>query len=74
MVGRNFWAVKGEGGWIVREEGLPDKTTNHTSEEEAWKAAQERAAECHGEAFLQDDDGTVADRRWFGEQPRDIKI
>lgn len=74
MVGRNFWAVKMEDGWIVREEGLPDQTTRHSSEEDAWKAAQERASECHGEAFLQDDDGTIAERKWFGQQPRDIKI
>jgi hypothetical protein len=74
MVGRNFWAVPMEGGWIVREEGLPDKTSRHGSEEEAWAAARERAAECKGEAFLQDPDGAIAQREWFGELPRDIKI
>lgn len=74
MVGRNFWAVKLEDGWIVREEGLPDQTTKHPGEVEAWAAARERAASCKGEAFLQGEDGTIAEREWFGELPRDIKI
>ena len=74
MVGRNFWAVHMEDGWIVREEGLPDRTTSHKSEQEAWEAAKERAASCKGEAFLQDADGTIASREWYGELPRDIKI
>ena len=74
MVGRNFWAVKLEDGWIVREEGLPDRTSRHGSGDEAWEAARERASECKGEAFYQDEDGTIARREWFGELPRDIKI
>ena len=74
MVGRNFWAVKGEGGWIVKEEGLPDQTTAHASEEEAWAAAKARAAELKGEAFLADENGEICGREWFGELPRDIKI
>jgi len=74
MVGRNFWAVKLEDGWIVREEGLPDATTKHGSEAEAWTAANERAASCKGEAFLQGEDGAIAQRQWHGELPRDIKI
>ena len=73
MVGRNFWAEKNEGGWIVREEGLPDQTTKHASQDEAWKVANERAASCHGEAFLTDEDGEIADRQWHGLQPRDMK-
>jgi hypothetical protein len=72
MVGRNFWAVKQEGGWIVREEGLPDQTTKHGSEEEAWNTAKERAAELHGEAFLQDDNGEICARENFRELPRDF--
>ena len=39
MVGRNFWAVKWDGNWIVREEGLPDQTTRHGSQDEAWAIA-----------------------------------
>jgi hypothetical protein len=74
MVGRNFWALKVDDSWIVREEGLPDQTTSHPSCDDAWAAAKERAAECKGEAFLQDEDGTIAEREWFGELPRDIKI
>ena len=74
MVGRNFWAVEVGRGWIVREEGLPDQTSEHKSQEEAWATAKERAAECKGEAFLQDADGTIAEREWYGELPRDIKI
>jgi hypothetical protein len=74
MVGRNFWAVKQGGSWIVKEEGLPDQTTEHASEEEAWAAARERAAELKGEAFLADENGEICDRQWFGELPRDIKI
>jgi hypothetical protein len=74
MVGRNFWAVKEGDGWIVKEEGLPDQTSRHASEEEAWAAAQERAAELKGEAFLADANGEICDRKWFGELPRDIKV
>lgn len=73
MVGRNFWAEKKDGGWIVREEGLPDQTTSHDSREAAWAVANERAASCHGEAFLADENGEIEDRQWHGLQPRDIK-
>ena len=73
MVGRNFWAVKLEDGWIVREEGLPDMTSSHATAEEAWQAARDRAAECKGEAFLQDADGAIAERQYYGG-PRDMKI
>ncbi len=74
MVGRNFWAVKEGEGWIVKEEGLPDQTTRHASEAEAWAEARSRAEELKGEAFLADENGEICDRRWFGELPRDIKI
>ena len=74
MVGRNFWAVKEGEGWIVKEEGLPDQTSRHGSQEEAWAAAQARAAELKGEAFLADENGEICERQWFGELPRDIKI
>ena len=74
MVGRNFWAVKDGEGWVVKEEGLPDQTTSHASQEEAWAAANARAAELKGEAFLADENGEVCDRKWYGELPRDIKI
>lgn len=73
MSGRNFWAVKQASGWIVREEGLPDETTHHADREEAWQAANERAASCQGEAFLQDENGELIDRQWHGQQPRDFK-
>lgn len=72
MSGRNFWAVKQGEGWIVREEGLPDETTSHASQEDAWAAANARAESCGGEAFLQDDSGII-DRKWHGKLPRDIK-
>jgi hypothetical protein len=72
MVGRNFWAVKQDGGWIVREEGLPDRTTRHGDEEEAWSTAKERAAALHGEAFLQDENGEICARENFRELPRDF--
>ena len=74
MVGRNFWAVSDGGQWVVYEEGLPDRTTAHAGRDEAWAVANQRAAECKGEAFLQDADGNVADRRWHGDLPRDIKL
>lgn len=74
MVGRNFWAVKEGESWIVREEGLPDRTTVHASQEEAWEAANARAAELKGEAFLADENGEIRERKWHGELPRDIKI
>jgi hypothetical protein len=74
MVGRNFWAVKEGDGWIVREEGLPDRTTRHSDREAAWETAKTRAAELQGEAFLADEDGEVEERAWYGEQPRDLGI
>lgn len=73
MVGRNFWAAADKDGWKVYEEGLPDQTTRHEDREEAWAAANRRAAELKGEAFLQDADGSLADRAWYGDLPRDIK-
>jgi hypothetical protein len=72
MVGSNFWAVQQEGGWIVREEGLPDSTTRHPSEDEAWSTAKERAAALHGEAFLQNDVGEICDRQSFRQMPPDF--
>ena len=74
MVGRNFWALEEDGRWLVREEGLPDQTTRHDTREQAWAAANERAAELKGEAFLADEKGEILDRKWYGELPRDIKI
>ena len=75
MVGRNFWAhPKGGGGWIVHEEGLPDQTSLHSTREDAWAAANERAAELKGEAFLADEEGKIVERRWHGSLPRDITV
>ena len=74
MVGRNFWAVPEGSAWIVKEEGLPDQTTSHSSQEEAWAAANARAAELKGEAFLTDENGEICERKWYGDLPRDIKI
>lgn len=73
MVGRNFWAVDDGGQWVVYEEGLPDQTTAHADRDKAWAIANDRAAACKGEAFLQDSDGNLLDRRWHGDLPRDIK-
>lgn len=72
MVGSNFWAVQQDGGWIVREEGLPDRTTRHDSEAEAWSAARERAAALHGEAFLQNESGEICSREDFRQMPKDF--
>ena len=74
MVGRNFWAVRDGEAWVVREEGLPEETTRHSSQEEAWSAANARAQELKGEAFLADENGEICERKWYGELPRDIKI
>lgn len=74
MVGRNFWALKEGDRWIVREEGLPDQTTSHATEAEAWEVANTRAAELEGEAFLADEEGAIRDRKWHGQQPPDIKV
>lgn len=74
MVGRNFWAVQEGESWIVKEEGLPDQTTRHASRDEAWAAANARAEELQGEAFLADEAGEVCERKYYGRLPRDIKI
>ena len=74
MVGRNFWVVEGEGGWEVRQEGLPAKTTRHASRDEAWEIANARARDCHGEAFLDDGSGGVADHACHRELPSKAKI
>jgi uncharacterized protein DUF2188 len=73
MVGRNFWAVADGDQWLVYEEGLPDGTTRHAGRDEAWAVARRRAAELKGEAFLQETDGSLADRRHYGDFPREIK-
>jgi hypothetical protein len=73
MVGRNFWAVADDQGWAVYEEGLPDKTTRHADRDEAWALANRHAEAMQGEAFLQEADGTVADRRYYGAFPKEIK-
>jgi hypothetical protein len=64
--------VQQDGDWIVREEGLPDRTTTHESEADAWAAARERAAALHGEAFLQNEAGEICERQSFRELPRDF--
>ncbi|MDP8993970.1 MAG: DUF2188 domain-containing protein [Pseudomonadota bacterium] len=74
MVGRNFWAVPGEGGWEVRQEGLPNKTTRHPSRDEAWEAAKQGARDCHGEAYLGDGEGGCVERRSYRTLPRKAKI
>jgi hypothetical protein len=74
MVGRNFWAVPVGEGWIVKEEGLPAETTSHPSREDAWAAANARAQELEGEAFLADEEGAVMERKYYGQQPPDMKI
>lgn len=74
MVGRNFWVEPVEGGWEVRQEGLPRETTRHSSREEAWDAANARARDCHGEAYLGDGAGGCLERRCYRAMPRKIKI
>jgi hypothetical protein len=74
MVGRNFWAVPAEGGWEVRQEGLPGKTTRHADRDEAWQAANQRARECHGEAYLGDGAGGCVERQCYRVMPRKMKI
>ena len=74
MVGRNFWAVPADGGWEVRQEGLPDATSRHADRDEAWRAANERAEGCHGEAYLGDGAGGCIERRCYRSMPRKIRI
>ena len=74
MVGRNFWVVEAEGSWEVRQEGLPHKTSRHSSREEAWEVANARAGDCHGEAFLSDGAGGYSDHACHRELPRKTKI
>jgi len=74
MVGRNFWVVAEGEGWEVRQEGLPDQTSRHASQEEAWAAANEKAREHHGEAFLSDGEGGHSDYACHRDLPRKISI
>jgi hypothetical protein len=74
MVGRNFWVVEEGGGWEVRQEGLPDRTSRHGSREEAWAAANRRAKACHGEVFLADGRGGHSDYACHRDLPRKIRI
>ncbi len=74
MVGRNFWVVEEEGAWQVRQEGLPAKTSRHSSREEAWEIANARARDCHGEAFLSDGEGGYSDYACHRKLPRKTKI
>ena len=74
MVGRNFWAVPAGDGWEVRQEGLPDATSRHASRDEAWEAANARAKQCHGEAYLGDGAGGCAERASHRVMPRKMKI
>lgn len=74
MVGRNFWVVGDDEGWEVRQEGLPDKTTRHSTQSEAWAVANERARDCHGEVFLADGAGGHSDYACYRELPRKMKI
>jgi regulator of RNase E activity RraA len=73
MVGRNFWAVADADGWVVYEEGLPDRTTRHADRDQAWAVANARAAELKGEAFLQEADGSLLDRRNHRDFPLEMK-
>ena len=73
MVGRNFWVVEAAEGWEVRQEGLPDQTTLHSSRDEAWQHANARARDCHGEVFLDDGEGGHSDYACHRELPRKIK-
>ena len=74
MVGRNFWVEPVEGGLEVRQEGLPDKTTLYVDRDEAWRAANEWARDCHGEAYLGDGAGGCVERKCYRVMPRKIKI
>jgi hypothetical protein len=74
MVGRNFWVAAKDEGWEVRQEGLPHETTRHSSREEAWEEANLRAADCHGEVFLDDGQGGAADHASHRELPRKMKL
>jgi len=73
MVGRNFWAVADSDGWLVHEEGLPDRTTRHADRDEAWAVANQRAAELKGEAFLREAGGELLDRKNYSDFPPEIK-
>jgi hypothetical protein len=73
MVRRNFWVVEEDGAWEVRQEGLPGKTTRHASRAGAWETANERARDCHGEAFLGDGAGGHSDHACHRALPRKIK-
>lgn len=70
MVGRNFWVIEEGEGWEVRQEGLPDKTSRHSSREEAWEAANARARDCHGEVFESDGAGGYSDYACHRALPR----
>lgn len=74
MVGRNFWVIEEGEGWEVRQEGLPDKTSRHSSREEAWDVANERAGNCHGEVFVSDGAGGYSDYACHRALPRKASL
>jgi hypothetical protein len=74
MVGRNFWVIEEGESWEVRQEGLPGKTSRHSSREEAWEVANAGARACHGEAFLSDGDGGYSEHQSHRTLPRKAGI
>jgi hypothetical protein len=74
MVGRNFWVIEEGESWEVRQEGLPGKTSRHSSREEAWEIANARARDCHGEVFLSDGEGGHSDHASHRVMPRKASI
>jgi hypothetical protein len=74
MVGRNFWVIEQAESWEVRQEGLPGKTSRHSTREEAWEIANERARDCHGEVFLSDGAGGYNEHACHRSLPRKANI
>lgn len=70
----NIHVVPADGnGWAVEAEGAGRSNVHYQSQEEAIKAATERAKEAKVELFIHGRDGQIRERNSFGHDPRNVK-
>lgn len=62
---RNFHAVQGQNGWVVKQEGNQSPVSIHNTQAEAWNRAIQNAKSYEGEAFKHGRDGTIKERNTY---------